>query len=791
MSGPEPMTQPGSAHLVQLGQTGWATWRDVVLRSAGFPADAVRALSDSELAAAADAATRDPGLLAAYRREHAAAGDRLAAAMQKVAQSPEFREAVTWQNPQLVARCLDKVGEGRARTARTRGNELTVASYLQRYAMKNDTIGFFGPVCWARWTDDGPAVVVELGERFLRRRTTYFEVWAIDAVARTLSADPELRPWLAPRLVAAHRLDGATLHVPSREPVALAPDESAALSYVDGARSVQDIAAELARSEFPELGDPAALLRLLESLVERGMAHLDLVGTIEAWPERTLLAKLERIAQPEVRERALATVRPLLAARDRVAAAAGDDVALEAALAELAGCFTAITGVVGERHAGKMYAGRTLVYEDTVRDARVILGPGLREQLTQPLRLLLDSARWLVAEIGEQYDQLLHHLYDRRVAQTGAAAVPLATLLSLATPQLYFQRRRLSKPVHRAIEEFQRRWAAILALPADGADVRLRGEDIAAAVAEQFPHRPAPWATAIHHSPDVMVAAADAGAIERGDCLLVLGELHLSFNTMESGLFVQQHDDPSSLLAAAAADLGDRRVCFLPSREIPTINSRVAPPSSLLSPRYTYWTMHRESAAPPAPILPAADLVVHREGGQLVVRTTAGDYLAPLLHVIGDQLSAATLNAFKPMGHRAHSPRVAIDRLVIARESWTFPAVDLSWAKESSEADRFLAARAWRARHDLPETAFYEVPFEDKPSYVDFTSLVYVNALAKAIRRAAEGRESGSLTLSEALPDQSQLWLTDADGGRYACELRLVAVDLLGRGDVERPDARR
>src|SRR6185312_619553 len=108
-----------------------------------------------------------------------------------------------------------------------------------------------------------------------------------------------------------------------------------------------DIAAELG------LGDPAAVLAVLDSLVARDLAQLDMVVTLDAWPERILLARLERIGEPRVRERALATVRPLLAARDRVAAAAGDDVALRAALAELGARFTAITGLAEERRAGE------------------------------------------------------------------------------------------------------------------------------------------------------------------------------------------------------------------------------------------------------------------------------------------------------------------------------------------------------------------------------------------------------------------------------------------------------
>jgi hypothetical protein len=113
---------------------------------------------------------------------------------------------------------------------------------------------------------------------------------------------------------------------------------------------------------------------------------------------------------------------------------------------------------------------------------------------------------------------------------------------------------------------------------------------------------------------------------------------------------------------------------------------------------------------------------------------------------------------------------------VIARESWTFQARDVAWAAVRSEADRFLAARSWRLRHRLPERAFYTVPVEDKPTFVDFSSLPYVNILAKAIRRSV-AEEDGSVTLTEMLPDQSQLWLRDREDRRYTAELRTLAVD--------------
>ncbi len=764
------------AHLIPLDGRDWGVWRDVVLRSAGFPADLVLTLTDPELAAAADAAVYDPGRLADYRREYASATDRLSAAVQKIARMGRFREAVAWQNPKLIKQCLDKIAAGEPRNVRGRNHELTIAGYLQRYCVKNDTIGFFGPVGWARWTDDGAAWLgMNVSDRFLSRRTANFEAWAVDAVARALSAAPALRPWLVPRRFSGHRLDGGTLHVPGRGQVVLDSRESELMFLADGVRCLRDIAAELVWSEYPELGEETALFAAYQALAERALVRLDFVGTIQTWPERALLERLERISDRAVRQSALGTVHRFIAARDRVGAAAGDDVALEAALADLAECFQDITGVRGERRPGETYAGRTLVYEDTVLGTRLTLGPELRKELAGPLGLLLTSARWLIAEVADEYDRIFQEFYDRRVAQSGSADVPLAAIMSLATPHLYFDLRTIREPVRRAVAEFQRRWAEILQLPPGARHVQLKSADIADQVAELFPARPTPWAVAMHHSPDLMIAAADVDAIDRGEFLFVLGELHVSFNSLESRVFVEQHDDPPSMLANAEADLGSRRIYGIPPRDWPGVSSRLAPPASLLSPRYTYWTLHPESTTPPAPIIPGADLVVRRVDGQLIVRAVTGGFEATLAETIGEFLGTSAVNGFKPVRGQ-HSARILIDRLVLARESWTFRADEVDWARTAAEADRFLGARRWRERHGLPDRVYFKVPVEDKPTFVDFSSLVYVNILAKAIRRAAEV-ENGTVTLTEMLPDLSQSWLRDAAGSRYTAELRMLTVD--------------
>jgi hypothetical protein len=199
----------------------------------------------------------------------------------------------------------------------------------------------------------------------------------------------------------------------------------------------------------------------------------------------------------------------------------------------------------------------------------------------------------------------------------------------------------------------------------------------------------------------------------------------------------------------------------------------------VLVPDYTYWTLYRASVDTPSTPVPVEDMVVRMENGRLIVRSTRSSFAAPLLEVLSEFLSGNVANAFRPVAQGPHTPRVTIDRLVIAREAWRLRASEVSWAFVKSEAERFIAARAWRLEQGLPERAFYKVPVEDKPTYVDFSSLILVNLLAKSIRRSAE--EQGFVTLSELLPDLPQLWLRDAEGARYTSEFRMCVSDRVGR----------
>ncbi|QSB16306.1 lantibiotic dehydratase [Natronosporangium hydrolyticum] len=758
--------------------TGWSVWRDALLRTTGFPADGLDQLVTAECATAADS------YLVAGTEEHATQLDKQLAVAQaegsaqirKIAADPRFREAVTWQTPSVLATLDGLVAGDKYRPSVARHRELTVVRYWQRYCAKNETIGFFGPVCWAR-IDGGQseAIQVRPGPGLLQERRVSFESWALAEFGQRLAADPEIRRWLRPvRQPHLHLADGAVI-APPRPPERLSRPEYLALSACDGSRTADQVVAELA---LPRAADG---LLLLERLAERGLLRWDVDLPIGPQAESVLADRIAGIGDEPVRERARTGLDRLRAARGRVASAAGDPTALAGALAALDGEFTELTGQPAQRRPGQSYAGRRVCFEDTARDLTVAFGEPLLAALNAPMGLLLRAARWLCAELAAAYGSALRELYEELATGPGDE-VNLAELWFLAQGMLFGAAER---PVDAVVGEFQRRWAELLGLaqaPAGTRVLQLRAEELAGPVARVFPDRGTGWSAGRLHSPDLQICAPDVAAVNRGEFTVVLGELHVGWPVFDNALFTGFHPQPERLVAELARDLGPDQVRLLYPPDWPRIGGRLAP--TLAAPS------DRQLGFAPAPgadrrrLMPAASMRVRPApgggpasgpaGGEELRVVTADGREYPLLEVFSRLLALHTLDSFKLLDTRAHTPRVAVDQLIVSRETWRTTVAETGLAEAAGDRERFLAARRWRRRLGLPEQVFLRIGTETKPIYVDFRSVLYVRSLATFARAAAaEGGGEVAVVVSEMLPTPDQAWVPDAAGNRYFSELRL------------------
>ncbi|PWR04913.1 lantibiotic dehydratase [Micromonospora acroterricola] len=769
-----PVAVAADAHRVPLGDTGWSVWRDGILRSTGFPADGLMLLSAPQAAEAADELLATGAGAELFDKEFAEAVSASGRRLVELAADPLLREAVTWQNRGALAALdgLVRGGPDAPRNVRRRDRERALLRYWQRYCGKNETVGFFGPSCWVTLDPELPvAAEARPGATLTRRRWVWFESWALSAYAQRIGGDVAVRRWWAPRLAPHLSLAGREVRRPGRPPVPLSPVEAALLAAADGRRPACDL-----------VTDPAIGLRrpedgyaLLDRLVERELATWDAALPVSPAAEEVLRQRITEIGDAPARAAAEAGFDRLCAARDTVAVAAGDPDRLRAALDALDETFTDLTGQPAQRRAGEMYAGRTLCYEDTSRDLDVVFGAPLLDGLAAPLAVLLRAARWLAGALEEAYGASFRELYDELRAEAGDAPVALSDLWFLAQGLFWGSGPR---PVDAVATEFAARWAGLFGLtdlPAGSTDVRLDVADLAARVDEVFPPVPPGWSNSRLHSPDLQICAADADALARGDYTVVLGELHAAWASFDCQAFTPSHPDVERLRAALAADLGPDRFRLLFPTDWPRRTSRVA--EALIGPTDRLLAFAPAPNAEPGRVLPTVALTVQDEAGRLVVADTEGRRW-PLAEVFAGLLSAHAVDGFKLVAAAPYTPRITLDRLVVARQTWRTTVGASGLGAVTGERARFLAVRDWRRRLGLPEQVYVKLGTETKPCFVDLSSPAFANMFCAMVRAAhRDGGDDTTLVVSEMLPTAQDAWVPDAAGRRYFSELRLHIVD--------------
>jgi hypothetical protein len=716
------------------------------------PAEAI-ACTPEHAAVIAPLVDLEAALIAAQLRFDEAcaeAVDETSGALRDVVRDPRFHEAVLWQNRHAM-----QTGCATLLSHPNRKAERLVASYLQRYCTKNDTIGFFGPNGWATVDPSIETIVVRPGSRLLASRAVYFEYWAIDALAMVIATHDELRPHLTPRRNPQNGLADDTLHHPVGRETPLPPVFAALLRACDGERTAQAIADLVVADQALEIDEPDEVYELLATLAERGLISWTIeLPPATARPEAHLASLLERAGPSGARGHAM--LDELERCRRDVAHAAGDPVALDRALATIAETFERLTGSAATRGHGQTYAARTIVYEDCRRDIEVTLGAQFQTKLGPPLALVLQSARWFTYQIARRYEQALRALFD----QLGAS--DYVTFWQRA--RALFPGRAADGIVAEVARELHARWDRILGYSEGAHVVELTVDGIRSAVEREFAAPHPGWPSARHHSPDLLIAARDAQALLDGNYLLVLGEVHVGMNTACVQVALEQHTEPAVLIAAREADLPE---------------PGIAPVWSKGKTRADFYSQSRRdfelevgdtrSARPRDHVLALGELIIEDREGVLVVRPRGEGPTFELIPFLEQHLIAESFSQFEIIGPRPHTPRIVVDGVVFARERWRFTKLDLASAR--TPAQRFLALRRWAREIGLPRHIFVKTDVEVKPTFVDLDSPILVEILAGNIERAQ------TFAVTEMLPGLDECWLSDAEQSTYTSELRVVMTD--------------
>jgi hypothetical protein len=650
----------------------------------------------------------------------------------------------------MGARLVEKPIAQASSSAR-RSDEDRAVLFLQRLCAKNETASFYGPLFWARLDPAGERYDFVPGDgHWLSRRDVYVEHWATSSIARTISADPEVHPYLRPRLNPACRLAGSTLHYPVGRQIELNPAQRQLIEQADGSLDLSEL-----RARDPQITELLLSKRILEAEL--------LVPTVLRCDEALQRQVAELPTGCAGRARWLERLGELDALRERYRA--GDLAERRATRALLDERFREWTASEPRRGQGRMFVGRNVVHEVCARNvARLELGP-LVAEVERALAPMCELARFALVSLARSYEQRIAEVLAPRLAEPR----PLGLLEALRT------RRPHEKDVapERALEaELLATWTRAVGERYREAqdELELADEDIERLLAalparDDAMDRSDELMGADFHSPDLLLASSSVEAIRRGDYRVVLGELHAGVLAVASPMYLPSCPWPELLDGAARQLAPDTLLHLVDPPETYNYGDLLWPDVPTLR-----EVVHEGACARFRPGLAISELLVVVEDGRLYVQTVDGRLRQRLLSLyysfLHRKLFALPLVPYEG----ARGSRVRWGRLILRRRSWRFdaaaqPSVDSTAARTFGG---YLRLRRWQRARGLPDRIFVKLPTEPKPVLVDFRSPL----LCAAWLRLAGKSETG-FSASEMMPAPEEMWLVDGRG-RFSSELRFT-----------------
>lgn len=668
--------------------------------------------------------------------------EELAAARRTLRQTfkdPQTREALFLLSPGFLDVTEKKLDEPPSPTpdSHERALERRLYAFLQRLSAKNETTSFFGPLAYGVVGEaKTPFVFGPEAPQGVVRREAFAAFWAVTALGKAAVADPALREALPPRRVAVSWAKGTQGVGPDGAPVVLSDAAAKVFSLVDGERSL----AALAHAGGLSLEETKASVTLLErkGFVRRDLEPLSTVGDVLG----DLIRRLPSVPAAEKWRDALGALQGHLKAfaSSQLPERRTHQLAAEAR-------FTQLTGIEARRAGGKMYADRTVLYEDCLGDLQpLVMATTEAERLEQALGPLLD--------LGATYGAL-------RVAAVHQLAAAVLQELGGKARFLHFAEVLDAKVAKGGLEPSLGPAKAWLAKLTAAVQAKANGGGVAhfdAAELEPLIERQGAGRFA---SPDVMLERLPGGQVR-----FVIGEVHPYVYAW--GSQNQFAPDQATLQAAFVKDLTpwggrERMATVLRRRRHKGLVSEVFPGAFIeISGR------GRDDARR---TLAVADLEVVLEGGAPklmgphgALTLYAGEDDHPHLRVF-----APPPCEMPPIRIGKRTPRVEVGDAVLQRARWYVEPDEVKPVLAASGPSALMeACTALQRRLGLPRHVFAGSPSEPKPMCIDFESTHAQELLARML-------EAGPVSLVEMLPGPGGLWL-ERKAGHVTTELRTAMI---------------
>ena len=229
--------------------------------------------------------------------------------IRQIASLPAFREAVTWQNRAAIRTALDMLlrdsPNGNARGSKQKQHEELVASYWQRYCVKNDTIGFFGPVGWATFVSEGDRVAARPGPALVKARKVYLEAWALEALSAAIQSKFQVRQWIPPILIPFVRVGNTVLYHPNFGPIRITSKQAAILRACNGEDTAKQVVEKILASPAGRSLTENDIYQILAEMAGKGIIFWTFNIPFGPHPEKNLRLALQRIEDAFIRHSAL------------------------------------------------------------------------------------------------------------------------------------------------------------------------------------------------------------------------------------------------------------------------------------------------------------------------------------------------------------------------------------------------------------------------------------------------------------------------------------------------------
>ena len=682
---------------------------------------------------------------ASYERVMATARQKLYA----TATSDRFRQVLLLSSPGLEEQLSDRMtGEPPPRNSKWRQREQTVMAYIQRLAMKNETISFFGPSAWGRVDfDQDDAFHIELNEKLIAENHVYVERWICESVAALLSRDPETRPQMRPMLADDLVIAGNVARLVRRGVErSLSTEELSVVARCDGDVRILD---------FCQPAEAA----VLDTLCRAGVVTDEMRLPLSATPLSALRQEIGNWQESAARMRWLDRLARIDQCRLAVQNA-GDVTSRRAALDALSSTVNEC-GLAANQQSRALYKPRLTINEDCRAAVKSLsLGKPFIELATR------DLAPWyeMWRDLAGIHATRIHTRLVGVLRDLGGRDVTLAHFLGACE--------RAGLPLGKngggglageVEQEVQAAWQEQLGGRAGERDITLRDDDLDF-LRRRFEVRR--MRSFDNPAPDFQVISPSTEALCRGDFTLLLGEIHADFVLWENCFFMWCPD-----VAALRRD-------YLRSGHGPALLFSdywgKSPAHTLVRAAETTgdWTTCGVNRVAGVRALRSAEVFVDATDDDVIARDAEGRVLGSLVH---QWLVADNTHQIELLGTGDHAPRLRVGRVVVQRERWRLiPSDELRAEVSDIGVNAVVALRRLRRILGLPEECFVRprLPLrlskhkDAKPTFVDFRSPLSLEIFAGLIRHY------GELSISEMLPDSRSCWL-NGGGEHYSFELRL------------------